>query len=168
MFKKALIVLIGMVAGLVGIGTVPAVAGDAESSYMTKECVRYDGSRETCWRVGWRRQSDGSGVRVEQFYLTTADGCWIIAPGVTYADIRGWLVNPSTNNTIYTWDLGTIGTCDKVWDVEREGLENGNSQVDFKVRQGCNIIEWSVVLQPDGEKNWRYSRHAETGSCGGD
>lgn len=141
----------------------PAEAGGGD--YQTRECINYSGGYTTCLRVGWSRQSDGEGVRLEQMYVTTPNQCWLMEP-LAYTDTQAWWMNP-TGAIDYYYDFGNEWNCDYVKDVSNNGKEKGVMELKYTTnahvvtRTGFDHLVWKVQLQPDGGKDWQLSYHED-------
>lgn len=149
------------------LATVPAQADDAD--WIKSECINYDGSVKTCLYVGWSKQGDGSGVRLESLRLTTPEGCGALSnPKYQNMDVYWW--NPRNGNTVAHWTPDDhSGDCS--WrreDYNEPGSDKYSMLLDFYVMtdpffgdRTNNHLFWQIEVKPDGDFTWHQSFHSD-------
>ena len=135
MLKSFIAVLSLLAATLVGVATTSAPA----NAYVSgKKCVT-NSTITTCVEPQWRKQTDGSGVTLEGFWVDTTNNCDLQVAGNQYSDIQALWVIPPTETIIRQWDWNS-GDCHFYKDLEATGQDVGS--MDFRFSARVNKDGW--------------------------
>lgn len=161
MFKTLSIFILGllMAVGLAVAG--PVTSAQAAAQYTTPwECVNYR-NVTTCEYVGWRAQSDGTGVVIEGFHVWTSNGCGSLEDsGGKYNPARAFFPNPDTETVYQDWDWGAED-CNWAKDLSYAGRDVGTMDFRSSIKARINlagdkIVDMGWTLHPLGGYSYNY------------